>query len=327
MANSGDVRVQSISTVCNDGNHNAFTDLCRYGDRIYLTFRSCPDGHMIFPTSRIVVMSNSDGDEWRHEFDFGVADRDTRDPHFLSFGDTLFVYTGTWLCGDSPDINDHLGYCAWTSDGRSWRGPRMLEGTYGHYIWRAAAFGNKAYLCGRRKRDFARTDDSGDGTRVTESAMLRSDDGFVWSHAALFQELYGDETAFLFEDDGAIVGVARGGDNRNAEVVRSRPPYTDWTRRDLGRPIGGPLLAKWGDGYLVGGRKSEEGRGAVTAVLWLVEDALQDISALPSGGDTSYPGFVELTPTEGLLSYYSSHDGSGTHQAPSSIYSARLAQD
>jgi len=32
---------------------------------------------------------------------FSVAKRDTRDPHFLVFKDKLFVYTGTWYCGDT----------------------------------------------------------------------------------------------------------------------------------------------------------------------------------------------------------------------------------
>ena len=54
-------------------------------------------------------------------------------------------------------MNEHLGYVAWTSDGRDWNGPQMLEGTYGHYIWRAATHGGKAYLCGRRKHQFAKT--------------------------------------------------------------------------------------------------------------------------------------------------------------------------
>ncbi len=55
------IRVSSVRQLFNDGNHNAFTEMCRFGDRLYLTFRNCPDGHMLFTTSRIIVLSSADG--------------------------------------------------------------------------------------------------------------------------------------------------------------------------------------------------------------------------------------------------------------------------
>ena len=94
---------------------------------------------------------------------------------------------------------------------------------------------------------------------------------------------------------------------------------------ELDRHVGGPLLTKWGNHYLVGGRKSLGGAPAVTSLYELIGDQLQEIAEFPSGGDNSYPGFVELSPTEGLLSYYSSHEGSGTSLAPSAIYLVKLS--
>jgi hypothetical protein len=329
-----DIRVESVRNVFNDGTHNAFTDLVWFRDRLFLTFRSCPDGHMVFTTSRIVVMVSDDvGETWREVHRFSVPERDVRDPHFLVFRDTLFVYTGAWLVEEPRDINNHLGYCVWSVDGEKWQGPRFLEGTYGHYIWRAATRtaengDEHAYLCARRRHGFARAPDTGDGVGNTESAMLESDDGIVWRLAGFFQLHYGDETAFVFEDDGAVLAVCRSGGNHPAQVCRSAPPYREWTRSALHRNIGGPMLARWGDRYLVGGRKTADGRGSVTAIGWLdlsgTEPQLIEGPELPSGGDNSYPGFVQLSDTEGLLSYYISHEGSGTHDAPSSIYLARL---
>jgi len=313
------VRIESVRKVFDNGEHNAFTDLCRFRGELYLTFRTCPDGHGVNPTSRIVVMMSVDGSVWAQVCEFGVPGRDTRDPHFLVFKDTLFVYTGTWLCEEKLDINNHLGYCSWSADGAKWNGPRMLEGTSGHYIWRAAAYGETAYLCGRRKREFAVTDHPGDGSRVTESAMLESDDGFVWRPVGLFQEERGDETAFLFEEDGEVLALARDGERLHAQVCRSRPPYKEWTRVDLDRQVGGPLLVKWGDRYLVGGRKTVGDQPAVMAIYWLVENRLEEIADLPSGGDCSYPGFVQMSDDEALLSYYSSHE-----RDPASIYLTTL---
>ena len=322
-------RVVAVRRVHHNGEHNAFTDLCRFRDRFFLTFRSCPDGHPVHPTSSIIVLSSDDAANWEQVCRFGVPKRDTRDPHFLTFRDRLFVYTGTWYCGDrSPtreerDLNQHLGYAVWTTDGRQWNGPMMLEGTYGHYIWRAATYGGKAYLCGRRKREFVHTSGGGPEPReLTESAMLESDDGLIWKKTALFQERDGDETAFLFGPDGSVLAVARRTPG-NAQLCRSLPPYEEWERVDLGQHVGGPLLARWGERYVVGGRKVETTE-RVTALYWLENDELQQFAELPSGGDNSYPGLVQLSPTRSLVSYYSSHEVDENGEVMTAIYLAEL---
>ena len=141
---------------------------------------------MVHPTSSILVLSSVDGQEWRDEHRFSVARRDVRDPHFLLFDGKLFIYTGTWRTGDDTlpreeyNINQHLGYAVYSEDGENWSEPTQLEGTYGHYIWRAAAHDGKAYLCGRRKQRYSEQDGSEKAPpRMVESAMLESDDGLV----------------------------------------------------------------------------------------------------------------------------------------------------
>jgi hypothetical protein len=259
---------------------------------------------------------------------FRVAKRDTRDPHFLSFKNRLFVYTGTWYSGETTipvkdyDLNLHLGYAAWSEDGTAWHSPVMLEGTFGHYIWRANTFGGRAFICGRRKRDFE-VGPRGEGHTV-QSAMLESDDGLVWRMRALFQLDRGDETAFQFEADGGILAIGRRGGDK-AQLLRSKPPYAEWERKDLDRYIGGPLLIRWGDRYVVGGRKSIGGQGPKTAMYWLANDKLHEFAELPSGGDTSYPGFIELSPTRAIMSWYSSHEKDANSKTITAIYMADLS--
>ena len=89
----------------------------------------------------------------------------------------------------------------------------------------------------------------------------------------------------------------------------ARPPYTEWTWKDLGVRVGGPALLRLPDGkFIAAGRFYEP--SAHTAVAWLdvKEGKLTPIVKLPSGGDTSYPGMVFR---DGLLrvSYYASHEG------------------
>ena len=323
------VSVRSVRRVFYNGEHNAFTDLVRFHGRMFLTFRSCPDGHMVHPTSSIIVMTSDDGSGWRQVHRFSVPKRDTRDPHFLVFNDQLFVFTGTWYCGASSperyDLNQHLGYGVVTTDGDRWTDPFQLEGTYGHYVWRAASHGETAYLCGRRKRGFAETNSRAERDPLVESALLESQDGRNWKHRGLFQNEFGDETAFLFVPDGSAMAVARTGGRRNAQLCRAQPPYISWTRIELDRYIGGPLLAKWGDRYVVGGRQTND-QPARMSLYWLVGEQLQEFVSLPSGGDCSYPGFLELEDGSALVSYYSSHEQSDDRQPITAIYLAHLTK-
>ncbi len=135
-----DVKVTNIRRVFHNGEHNAFTDLVRFRGKFYLTFRSCPDGHMVHPTASVIIMASDDTRHWEQVHQFRVKHRDTRDPHFLVFQDKLFVYTGTWYSGEMTipvkdyDLNLHLGYAAWSEDGVTWHSPVLLDGTFGHYI-------------------------------------------------------------------------------------------------------------------------------------------------------------------------------------------------
>jgi len=323
------VSVTNIRRVFHNGEHNAFTDLVRFKDALYLCFRSCPDGHMVFNTASVIILHSADeGATWTQVNRFSVKDRDTRDPHFLVFKDRLFVYAGTWWTGPGLldrkdyDMNKQLGYAVSSADGSKWTEPMLMEGTFGYYIWRATAHDGKIFLCGRRKANFA-VEVMGERGH-NQSIMLESDDGFIFRHRAYFQESGGNETAFFFEQDGRVLALDRNGGG-NSMLCSAKPPYTDWNRRPLDRFVGGPLLVKWGEHILVGGRHQTKDKGPKTSLGWLVNDQFQEFAELPSGGDNSYPGFVELSPAKGLTSWYSSHEKDETGKTITAIYMAELS--
>ena len=323
------IKVDNVRRAFHNGEHNAFTDLIRWNGKLWLTFRSCPDGHMVFSTSRIIVLASEDSESWEQVYEFSVPRRDTRDPHFLIFRDQLFVYTGTWYSGEGElprkqyDINKHLGYGVRTTDGKNWSKPFQLEGTYGHYIWRAATHDGKAYLCARRKRGFSESESGTGATPIMESAMLESEDGINWRYRSLFQTTKGNETAFLFLENANLLAISRTQGREPALLVQASPPYQEVTRKALGEYIGGPLLARWGNELVVGGRRFTDA-GTRTILYWLHEDTLHEFADLPSGGDTSYPGFLELDDGSGLVSWYSSHEKDATGKKITAIYTANL---
>jgi len=337
-----EIKIDTVSRVFDDGNHNGFPDLVQFHGRYYLAFRCNTTGHLAMEGSSVRILSGPDGDAWTEAHHYEVPGRDIRDPHFAVLNDTLFLYTFSWLIQDGRFEHNHLlGHGVWSTDGTDWNGPTPLEGTLGHYAWRAVTHGGKAYLNARRKRGFVFTDDKVESDRLVQSTLMDSEDGLIFKPAIFFDQEGGDETAFQFEDDGALLAIMRtvGPPPHNAIFWRSRPPYTEWERTVLHRFIGGPMLVKWGDRYLVGGRRFEEdGKasgtvGVSTSIGWLDGLApgetphLVEGTDLPSGNDTSYPNFVALSDTEGLLVYYSSHEGSGTKLAPSAIYLARISID
>jgi hypothetical protein len=117
--------------------------------------------------------------------------------------------------------------------------------------------------------------------------------------------------------------VARRGGGA-AQLCRSTPPYDAWEREDLDRYIGGPLLTRWNGRYVVGGRQSVKGAGAKTSLYWLAGDQLHEFARLPSGGDNSYPGFLELDARHAVVSWYSSHERDADGTTITAIYMADL---
>lgn len=321
-----EVSVENVRLAFNNDEHNAFTDLTWFKGHIYLTFRSCPDGHMVFQTSRVIVLKSSVGKDWHQVYSFSVKDRDTRDPHFAILNGELFVYTGTWYCGPNKpnvrNINQMVGYGVSTKDGNQWSLPFMLEGTYGHYVWRTATYNDRVYMCGRRTRNFTEVSTLLERSKLLQSMILSSKDGKRFLPVGTFQEKDGDETAFMFDDSGNITAVARRG-RGTAELITLSAQFEVTTRRELDRYIGGPFIGRFGDHTLVAGRNIVDGVSKMV-ICTLVAGKLVDLCELPAGGDCSYPSIIQLCPGCVLVSYYSSHEKDNNGKPVTNIYLAEL---
>ena len=300
--------VVSVTRIWDGGAHNAFTDLIRWRNRWYCTFRE-GDEH-VGGDGRIRVLISADGQTWTSSALIGETGIDLRDPKLsITPDDRLMmvaggsVYEGKRYVGRQPRV-------MFSSDGNTWSAPQRIMGE-GDWLWRVTWHEGRAYGVTYKNAPA--------GSSEWTATLVSSADGRTFDQVAtLAVPDRPNETTLRFMPDGEMVAlVRREAGNRFAWIGRSRAPYTAWTWRETPQQIGGPNFIRLPDGELWASGRSYPG-GPKTMVGRLTLDGGYEPSVtLPSGGDTSYAGMVWH---EGLLwvSYYASHEGK------TAIYLARV---
>jgi hypothetical protein len=321
---AADPEVVSVEKVWDAGKHNAFTDLLRWRDRWYLTFREA-DAH-VGGDGQLRVLESKDGKAWAPAALIAEKGIDLRDPKLsVTPDDRLMivaggsVYEGKTLKGRQPRV-------AFSKDGKSWTAPRRVLAE-GEWLWRVTWHGGKAYGVSYNAaaratppaKKAAETGDAPPGPADWKLKLVSSADGLTYDLVThLDVPGHPNETTLRFTEDGEMVAlVRREGGNTFGWVGRSKPPYKDWTWKETKHRLGGPNFIRLPSGEWWAGGRTYPG-GAKTALARMTPDGGYDpVLTLPSGGDTSYPG---LAWHDGLLwvSYYSSHEGK------SAIYLAKV---
>jgi hypothetical protein len=282
--------------------HNAFTDLVRFRDRWYCTFR---EGQThVSADGALRIITSPDGIKWTSAALLTSPAADLRDPK-LSITPTGKLMLNAVAAGADAK---HQTMAWFSPDGYKWSAPRAI-GDPNFWLWRVSWHRGQAYAVGYKTA-------GGPGVR-----LYQSPDGMKFKTlvANFFDRGEPNESSLVFlPDDTAFCLLRRDGNPGSAQLGSARPPYVEWTWKDLGIKLGGPRLIQLPDGRLVAAGRLHEGK-VRTGLCWLDSEAgrLTEFLALPSGGDTSYPGLVFH---DGLLwvSYYSSHEGR------TSIYLAQL---
>ncbi|MEV1320783.1 exo-alpha-sialidase [Micromonospora arborensis] len=286
--------VTAVRRIGDSAPHSAFTDLVRYAGTWFCAFREARTH--LSDDGVIRVLTSGDGQSWRSAAEVRWAGVDLRDPRFVPRPDGRLQLLAAAATGETSKTFQTV---TWISgDGYDWGDPTPV-GDPGVWVWRAAWHDDTMYGVGYATRDprFAR--------------LYRSTDGIdlePWV-PTLFEGGYPNESGLVFDPDGtAFCLLRRDGDDASAQLGRARPPYREWRWTDLGVQVGGPALLWLPDGSLLAGVRLLD--GAVRTAICAVDPErgeLTELVALPSGGDTSYPGLVWH---DDLLwvSYYSSHE-------------------
>lgn len=285
--------VVSVRKIWDRGEHNAFTDLIRFKDRWWCTFREAQDhGPSI---GKVRVIESADGENWESAALLEESDVDLRDPKLSIMPDGRLmlvmggsIYKGTPHGTRSPRVS-------FSADGREWTSPRKVLAE-DHWLWRATWHDDWAWSVSKL----------GEGSDPRRGMLYRSKDGLDWEWITEFRlpnnTWNASETTLRFMPDGELIALVR-----PEWIGTSRVPYTDWSWTKLQHRLGGPNFIRLPSGELWAASRGY-GQAATTTLARMTRDSYDPVLTLPSGGDCSYPGMVwhdDLL----WMSYYSSHEG------------------
>ena len=309
MQQGGAAEIVSLERIWDKAPHNAFTDLIRFQDRWYCTFREA-QGH-VKGDGKLRVLVSADASRWESAALLSEKGVDLRDPKLSVTPDRRLmilaggsIYRGGKLIGRQPRV-------AFSKDGHEWTATRRIL-SEGEWLWRVTWHNGRAYGV-----SYNTSAPKGNG-KDWSLRLVVSPDGTDYEEIAKF-DIPGrpNETTLRFLDNGEMIAlVRREGGNTHGWIGLSPPPYKEWKWHETGRRLGGPNFIILPDGRLWAASRSYPG-GARTVLARFGPTTYEPVLTLPSGGDCSYPGMVWH---DGLLwmSYYSSHEGK------TSIYLAKI---
>ncbi|MBN1108187.1 MAG: hypothetical protein JXA55_05430 [Bacteroidales bacterium] len=297
--------------------HNAFTDLIRYRNWFYCSFREAP-GHVPRDEAgngKIRILRSRDGIVWESAALLSSGKYDLRDPKLsVAPGKKLMVTMGGsyYVNGKIIDLMPHV---AFSDDGEKFSGPfpAIVDEqvrTPNDWIWRVTWKGDKGYGVVYQPRS------EGNTIRLR---LLQTDDGISYSLVTdLSPDSLPNESTIRFDkNDNMLILVRREG-GAGGLLGESEPPYTDWKWTKLGYRLGGPNFLILKNSLLCIGTRlyAPGGNRTVVNVTTRNGKILKQVE-LPSGNDTSYPGML-IHRKMLWITYYSGHEGK------TSVYLAKI---
>lgn len=308
-----------VSKIWDNGSHSAFTSLIKFKGDYYCSFRE-GESHIFDKEGKaegkVRIIKSSDGINWESVALLNKSGYDLRDPK-LSITPTgkLMVIIGGSIYEDRM-LTGLVPQVSFSDDGRVFTDPLSAKiddsasNGYG-WIWRVTWEGEVGYAAMYSPRD--------DGE--ANLYLLSTRDGVTFDLITGFDiSGFPNEATIRFDAKGdMLMMVRREKGNERGYWGKSSAPYTDWTWKEMEVRLGGPDFIHVNDDLIVMGTRSYYTSFPKT-VLWAGNgsEKFQEVYVLPSGGDTSYPGFI-VEGDQLWVSYYS------THETPlASVYLAKI---
>lgn len=287
-----------------DHGYSAFPSITRYHDAYYVSFREGA-GHVFdengIAAGKTRILRSTDGEHWESVALLSKEGYDLRDPKLSVTADgRLMVIQGGSVYVDK-ELQKGIPQVAFSSDGVSFSDPEPVDYPIEDgfaWFWRMTWHEGTGYTV------------SYDKSGVNRLKLLKTTDGLRYE---IISDIdlggFPNEATIRFLQDGRmVILIRRDGDEPDAYIGVSEPPYTDWKLTSLGFHVGGPEMSVLPDGSLIiGGRGYPDGDAKTCLWKGSVGGDFELWKTLPSGGDNSYPGFY-IEKSELMVVYYSSHE-------------------
>ncbi len=296
-----------VRRIWDAGKHNAFTDLIRFHDRWFCTFRES-QGH-VGGDGKIQVLTSTDGEKWESAALLSEKGIDLRDPKFSITPDgRLMIVAGGSVYKGGKKLLGRQPRVAFSKDGKTWTETKRVL-SEGEWLWRVTWHDGKCYGVSYQS-----------GNAEWKLKLWVSKDGEAYELVTdLAVTGHPNETTIRFTNRGEMVAlVRRESGNGKGWVGVGKAPYKQWSWKELPARVGGPNFLFIPDGPAIAAVRLYDGKVRTSLCLFDPRAAkLEETLRLPSGGDTSYAGMVWY---DNLLwvSYYS------THEKKTAIYLAKV---
>ena len=308
-----------VVKIWDQGLHNAFTDLVRFNDAFYCTFREGTT-HVKGWDGKARVLKSKDGKSWTSVALLEMNGRDVRDPKLSITPDNKIMVLMDVEANDNGKVISRKPYISYSDNaGGNFSSPKESTvdekiASASDWVWRVTWNNGIGYAINYQPGGIVYLVKTKDGTQFENVSRIEIDG-------------QPNESTIRFDKNGKMyVMIRREQKDKMGVLATSNPPYKDWTFNQMNQRVGGPNFIFLNDTTLCMGSRlypAEETAGEglkkhLSAVFIAdLKGKINKIIELPSGGDTSYPGMLVY---DGKLwySYYSSHEGK------TSIYLAKI---
>lgn len=297
----------SAAKVWDAAPHCAFTDLIRFNNKWYLTFREGAD-HVGVNNGVVRILTSDDAENWETAFVFEREGYDMRDPKLsITPENRLMVTIGAGVYDADWKYVSRSIFVSRSENGTEWEELKEVMNNH-EWLWRVTWHENIAYGVSYKSI----VNENNENESIT--TLYKSHDGFNFEKIAIWDKITGhpNEVTLRFTQEGDMIALVRRA--AGAWIGVSTHPYTDWKWNETKEYVGGPDFivlpdgTKWASGRFIDWNLSTKENIVVKTALAKMENGeLEQKLILPSGGDTSYPGMVYYDNTL-WISYYSSHE-------------------
>ncbi|GAB2781713.1 sialidase family protein [Rhabdobacter roseus] len=305
----------SVKKIWDQSPHSAFTDLIRFNNHFYCSFREGISHVGGKNSGKVRILKSRDGAQWESVALLEIDDLDLRDPKLsvTPQRQIMVIMAGAvFENGLSQQLFPMVSFSDQTGMNFSRPEKAVIDPAVQptqDWIWRVTWHNGVGYGIDYQLKENAR-DRKTLGKRAWLAYVLKTTDGRYFEKVAqLDVEDLPNEATVRFDKKGKMyVLVRREAGDQLGVLAQSTFPYQDWTYHKLGLRLGGPNFLFLNAKQLVMGTRLYEAKTTTGILVTDLNGVVKKTLKLPSEGDTSYPGMV-LYQKKLWVSYYSAHEG------------------